>query len=113
MTIFDRIQELAKKRNKSLQDVAIDLDFSKNLFYRWKTSEPKARDIKRVADYFGVTTDYLLGRTDTPQFSAKNEREATIEEALNSVMSYDGQPLTDNDREILRGIIEAYLDKKK
>ena len=28
-------------------------------------------------------------------------------------MSYDGKPMTDNDREILKGIIEAYMDKKK
>lgn len=63
MSIFDRIQELARKRDKSLQEVATDLEFSKNLFYRWKTSEPKANDIKKVADYFNVSTDYLLGHT--------------------------------------------------
>jgi len=28
-------------------------------------------------------------------------------------MSYDGKPITDNDREVLRGIIEGYLKNKK
>ncbi|EQA3607315.1 helix-turn-helix domain-containing protein [Enterococcus faecalis] len=111
--LFERVKDLAKKRNKNLKQVAEEIGLSENAFYKWKNQSPKAETLQKVADYFGVTTDYLLGRTDTPQFSAKNEREATIEEALNSVMSYDGQPLTDNDREILRGIIEAYLDKKK
>ncbi|MGH2183034.1 transcriptional regulator, partial [Enterococcus faecalis] len=85
--------------------------FSKNLFYRWKTSEPKARDIKRVADYFGVTTDYLLGRTDTPQFSAKNERDvqkmlSEMKDGLTNkhTLAYfknDGEEIDEEDAELL------------
>lgn len=123
MTIFDRIQELAKKRDKSLQDVATDLGFSKNLFYRWKTSEPKARDIKLVADYFGVTTDYLLGRTDTPQFTAKNERDVQkmlteIKEGLNNKHSLayfknDGEEIDEEDAELLAEALEFVVRQSK
>lgn len=113
MTVFERIYDLAKKRDKSLQNVAEDLDFSKNLFYRWKESDPKAKDLQKVADYFNVSVDYLLGRTDYPQqVIEKPDKEKTIDEALNSVMSYDGKTVTDNDREILRRIIEGYLKTK-
>jgi hypothetical protein len=60
-----------------------------------------------------VSTDYLLGRTDNPSvLSDEQKREQTVEEALQSVMSYDGKEVTENDREILKSIIEAYLDKK-
>ena len=107
MTTFEIIKKLAKKHDKSLQQVAIDLRFSSNLFYRWKTSEPKARDLEKVADYFGVSVDYLLNR------KTSSKTDMTIEEALDSVMSYDGKPITDNDREVLRGIIEGYLNTKK
>ena len=58
MTTFEIIKKLANQHDKSLQQVAEDLNFSKNLFYRWKTSDPKAKDLAKVADYFGVTTDY-------------------------------------------------------
>ncbi|MFZ4460842.1 XRE family transcriptional regulator, partial [Enterococcus gallinarum] len=44
MTTFDRIKKLAEKRGKSLPVVSADLEFSDNLFYRWKTSNPKASD---------------------------------------------------------------------
>ena len=54
-----------------------------------------------------MTIDYLLDRKPAAQTNA------TIEEALDSVMSYDGKPITDNDREVLRGIIEGYLKNKK
>ena len=45
MTTFEIIKKLAKQHDKSLQQVAEDLNFSKNLFYRWKTSDPKAKDL--------------------------------------------------------------------
>jgi transcriptional regulator with XRE-family HTH domain len=64
MTVFERIKELAKSQKVSLSKVAIDLGFSENLFYRWKTTEPKARDLEKVANYFDVSVDYLLGRTE-------------------------------------------------
>lgn len=69
MTTFEIIKQLANKRNQSLQQVAEKLGFSKNLIYRWKISEPKAKDLAKIADYFDVTTDYLLGRTENNTFN--------------------------------------------
>ena len=113
MTTFDRIKELSKRRGKSPKQVALELGLGENLFYKWKTSSPTADKLQLVADYFNVSTDYLLGRTDDPNAGVTPEnRILTVEEALASVMSSDGKPLTDNDREILTEIIEAYLEKK-
>lgn len=69
MTTFEIIKQLANKRNQPLQQVAEKLGFSKNLIYRWKISEPKAKDLAKIADYFDVTTDYLLGRTENNTFN--------------------------------------------
>lgn len=113
MTLFDRVSELAKKQGKSLNKIAEDNGLSKNAIYQWRTSSPKAETLEIVANYFNVSTDYLLGRTDDPSISSnKNKKVLTVEEALASVMSSDGKPLTDNDREILTEIIEAYIEKK-
>ena len=67
MTVFDRIKELADKQGISVSKVAIDLGFSENLFYQWKKSSPKSDRLQKVADYFNVSVDYLLGRTDVPE----------------------------------------------
>ncbi|HIB1874406.1 TPA: helix-turn-helix domain-containing protein [Enterococcus faecium] len=113
MTTFDRIKELSKTRGKTPKQVAVELGLGENLFYKWKTSSPTADKLQLVADYFHVSTDYLLGRTDDPNAGvAPEKRKLTVEEALASVMSSDGKPLTDNDREILTEIIEAYIEKK-
>ena len=62
--IFYRINELANKQGKSLQNVAIKLGFSKNYFYNMKNSKnsPSADVLVKTADYFHVSVDYLLGR---------------------------------------------------
>lgn len=66
MTVFERIKFLSDKQGESMQTVAESIGLSKNIFYRWKTTEPKGVDLQKVADYFNVSVDYLLGRTDNP-----------------------------------------------
>lgn len=67
MTVFERIKFLSDKQGKSMQTIAESIGLSKNIFYRWKTTEPKGVDLQKVADYFDVSVDYLLGRTDDPE----------------------------------------------
>ena len=108
--LFERVKYLSQKRNKSLKQVAADLGFSENAFYKWNKQSPKAETLQKVAQYFGVSTDYLLGRTENPMGGLSGKPQFTVEEALESVMSSDGKPLTEHDRKVLTGIIEAYLE---
>ncbi|WP_317944533.1 helix-turn-helix transcriptional regulator [Carnobacterium maltaromaticum] len=64
MTLFERVKSLAKKRNKNLKEVALELGLSENAFYSWKKSAPSSDNLQKVADYFNVSTDYLLGREE-------------------------------------------------
>lgn len=94
MTLYERIKDLSVKNGKSLQQVADELGFSSNLFYRWQKSEPKAKDVAKVADYFHVSTDYLLGRDDPEQ------RPVDVADKK-SLLTYQGIPLSDEDRELI------------
>lgn len=60
--LMDRIKELALKRGKSLKEVAVEIGLSENAIYKWTTQSPNSETLEKVADYFNVTTDYLLGR---------------------------------------------------
>ncbi|MGG5324354.1 hypothetical protein IGJ83_000710 [Enterococcus pernyi] len=113
MTTFERIKKLAQKKDKSLQQVARELNYGENYFYSLNAGkQPTAEKLQEIADYFSVSIDYLLGRSDNPEYNADTPKQFTVEEALASVMSSDGKPLTDNDRRILTGIIEAYIENK-
>lgn len=110
MTLFERVKFLAKKQGKSINDVEKELNYSQNTLYRLRTTNPSAKKLEELADYFHVSADYLLGRTDNPSLDSDYDLE--VEEALNSMRSYQGKPVSDSEREVLRGIIKAYLDSQ-
>lgn len=67
MTTFDRVKKLADRQKISIVELEEKLGFGRNSLYSWKTKTPNGDRLKKVADYFGVSTDYLLGRTDNPE----------------------------------------------
>jgi transcriptional regulator with XRE-family HTH domain len=69
MTLFERVKFLANKQGKSINDVENELNYSQNTLYRLKTTNPSAKKLEELADYFNVSADYLLGRTDDPYIS--------------------------------------------
>lgn len=62
MTVLERIKYLAEKRGKTLRQVTDDLKFSENYLYTLKTKTPNGQTLEKLADYFNVSVDYLLGR---------------------------------------------------
>ncbi|WP_430597349.1 helix-turn-helix domain-containing protein [Enterococcus sp. AZ177] len=71
MTTFERIKLLAKNQGKSLNKVEEELGYGKNVLYRLKNSNPSTERLEEIADYFDVSVDYLLGRTDDHHISEK------------------------------------------
>ncbi|MBQ8178355.1 MAG: helix-turn-helix transcriptional regulator [Clostridia bacterium] len=61
-----RLKQLRKERNISQLKLAIDLDMNQNSISRYENLEREAdyETLIRFADYFKVSLDYLLGRTD-------------------------------------------------
>ena len=61
-----RLKEIRKKRNISQLKLALDLNMNQNTISRYENMERQAdyETLVRFADYFGVSLDYLLGRTD-------------------------------------------------
>ena len=109
---FEKIKELAKKRGKSLGQVEEDLGYGRNTLYKIKNSTPNAERIAEIANYFNVSTDYLLGRTDNPSIAGGGSEPDDIDKIIDRAMFFDGMPLTDDDRRALRGIISGYMNSK-
>ena len=61
-----RLKELRKSRKISQLKLALDLNMNQNSISRYENCEREAdyETLIKFADYFGVTLDYLLGRTD-------------------------------------------------
>lgn len=67
-----RLKELRESKGMTQRDFAIDFGVSKGTVGMWESGarEPKTlSEFNRIADYFGVSSDYLLGRTDNKKKS--------------------------------------------
>ena len=64
-----RLRDVRKERGISQLKLAMDLNMTQNTISRYETCTREA-DYKTLilcADYFDVSVDYLLGRTDNPK----------------------------------------------
>ena len=64
-----RLKELRKAKKVSNLKLAFDLNMNQNTISRYETGEREAdyASLIKIADYFDVSIDYLLERTDNPR----------------------------------------------
>ena len=65
-----KLKELRKEKGISQLKLAMDLSMNQNTISRYETEERKAdyETLIKIADYFNVSIDYLLGRTENRTF---------------------------------------------
>ncbi|QBX25109.1 transcriptional regulator [Streptococcus phage Javan240] len=113
-TAFERIKDLADKHRISLNDLEDKLGISRNSLYGIKKANPKSDRLQQIADYFNVSTDYLLGRTDNPAISSDlvttaDGRTVDLSNLRERVVLFDGKPLSDEDVDKIAQIIKLSL----
>ena len=66
-----KLKELRKSRNISQLKFAMELNMNQNTISRYETGEREAgyAELIAIADYFNVSIDYLLERTDNPEIN--------------------------------------------
>ena len=113
---FEKIKSLAKKQGISLNTLEERVGLGKNYIYSLKNKKtPSAEHLSKIADYFNVSTDYLLGRTDNPAIAGDSKeytwqgKVLNVEEMASNVMMFGGRELTDEKKKIIQSIIEGYL----
>lgn len=121
--LYDRIKELADKQNLSIRRLEEKLGFGNGVINRWRKTTPGIDKIEAVANFFGVTTDYLLGRTDTTQFTRKDERDVQkileeMTQGLNNknelaFLKNGGQEIDPEDAELLSASLENVIRQSK
>ncbi len=69
VTFGERLKQLRLENNLTQETLAEKLQIVKSTItkYEKNTREPEFEILIKIADFFGTTTDYLLGRTDKRQ----------------------------------------------
>ena len=99
MLLFNRIKNLCDKHKISPTKLSLELGYSKDTVNSWKSKSPSADKLQKVAEYFDVSVDYLLGITDDPQ-SGTTVKHDTF------------RNLTDDERVALKAFLNAYREQK-
>lgn len=101
MTILDRIKLLASKRNTTIKELSEIIGLSENSIYKWKSAKPKGEDLAKIADYFHVTVDYLLGREDIT--------DEDVADIIDRSSHFDGREYPNEVKEGMKDVLRAYL----
>jgi transcriptional regulator with XRE-family HTH domain len=115
--LIERILEQMKIKNVNAKELSDYAGLNNSAITEWKKgkSKPSSDAIIRLADYFNVSADYLLGRTHESTFTASNISNSAVVQSVNnsSVTVNNGseQLLSDELSELIR--IYNSLDVKK
>lgn len=127
--MYEVFEQLLQKHGVTPYKVAKEAGVTQTALSNWKSgrSTPSSKTLQKVADYFGVTVDYLMtGRNEikekAPELTARDERD--IKKDLDSLReklankesgpaAYDGQDIPEEDIDLFLGQVDLMLRRVK
>lgn len=123
---YDIYADLCKKKGITVSRAAIEMGISKGTVSVWKNkgTSPQMAQLEKIANYFDVPMGYLLGEENTippetqktPTLNKKDERDIKkkMDEMLElfdsaDALMFDGEPLDEETRQLLRDSYENQL----
>lgn len=126
--MYEIFEQLLKKHKITPYRVHKETGVAQSTLSDWKNNKgtPKAENLKKIADYFGVTIDYLMGNDESsekklPTLTKKDERDIAkkLDETLHELqldqdgLLFDGEPLDDLTKELLIQSLKNGLELSK
>lgn len=113
MDLYEKIKELAYQKHISISRLEEELGFANASLKRWKSSNPGADKLSKVADYFHVSVDYLLGREELTSIKEPVDLADLVDDSKvnwDEWVSFDGKPLTDEVKTAMKLILGKRLE---
>ena len=107
MSVVERIKSLCESKQTTITALERDLGLGKGILRKWDEVSPNSDKLQKIADYFHVTVDYLLGRDkkdekDIARTMEKIKRQLLTEQGL----MFDGEILDEETAKLLLEEIE-------
>lgn len=118
MNYGERLKRLREDKKLSQQQLADRLNINRSTYARYELgqTQPDYETLQRLADFYGVSVDYLFGRENKknlPELTAKDERDIAkrMEKikkdlAADGGLSFYGEPLSEEAKESLLEAME-------
>lgn len=107
---FAVYNDLCDKKGLSVYKVAQELGLNRSAVAKWKGGgKPNGTTLEKMADYFGVTVDFLLGKEKAPA----NEGERKISDDDLMFALWEGEDMDEDDLKAVREYAEFLRQKKR
>lgn len=106
MSIYQRIQDLAKQKKLTVRDIERALNYANGSLRKWKDNA-NSQKLVEVANYLGVSTDYLLGRDASP--SKGKDKGANVVDLKDDdvILTYEGKPIPPEDLKLIQRLMNS------
>lgn len=121
---YDRFKQLCEKKGVSCNRAVLDIGLSNATPTKWRKTGaiPTGETLEKIARYFNVSTDFLLGKRseNSPALTEKDRRD--IARDLEAMMAqldaggdimFDGDPMSDEARASIRSALQMGLEIAK
>lgn len=110
-SFYDRLTALRQDKRISQNELAKKTGLTRQAISLYETGkrEPNLAVINRLADFFNVSVDYLLGRTDDPHNAEKKvikEKTADLNDD-ETIFTYEGKEIPPEDLEYMKRILRG------
>ena len=109
---YKRLRDLCEERNMTVNELVRILDLSSGSPTAWKNGTiPRSATLSKIADYFGVTTDYLCGKENKKAPTVSGERSVSDDEIKFALFGGDGEITDEMYDEVKR--FAAYIKQRE
>lgn len=117
MEIIERIYKILKESDKKAYELCKKLDISTSTMSTWKSrnSDPPAKYMKTIADFLGVSLDYLLTGQEAPARKTTSPEEDELLELYRALPENKKYEFVGELKGFLKALNESqkYLDEEK
>lgn len=111
---FDIYKNLCMEKGIAPTRAALEIGLSKATPTMWKKGiTPQAAQLQKIADYFGVSVDYLLGKTDKKEGPASETENKPFQDEFIAFYGDVKDELTEDDIEDLKTFMRIRAEIKK
>lgn len=109
---YKRLRDLCEERSMTVNELVKILDLSSGSPTAWKNGTiPRNATLIKIADYFGVTTEYLSGEENKKAPTETGERD--ILDDVDVAFYGDFKELNDDEKETVRDMVRLMRQRKE
>ena len=107
----ERLKTLRLEAKLTQKELAEKLEIGQNTYSYWEKGirKPVGENLNKLANFFNVSTDYLLGNSNIKD---QKQFDEDLEKSLDTFKSFDGKPMYDEDREKIREFLRKRMEDR-